>query len=125
MDRGQGFNGVNYGVNQDEILFWPSSDDVNLDCLERLLAKAHEEKLSSKDRLKFYRHKRVSSSDEGFPEYENVLEQASVSRLRGVYREVTGHEFDIKDMGGHHSDFVACILVNPRTGEMLVGDIGS
>ena len=125
MDRCSGFQDVNYGVSQDEILFWPCSDDVNLDCLERLLAQAHNKGLSPKDRLEFFRHVRVTEPDAPFPAYDNIRESAPVSKLRRLYNELTGNEFDINDLSNHVNDAVYAFMINPKTGESFVVDVGS
>lgn len=125
MDRGEGYSGVDYGVDSAKILFWPEGS-VNLVCLERLLAKAHGRKLSPESKLGFFRHVRRDNADsdgDNYPNYDNVHETMSVSALNKLYEDVARVEFD--PTPGTSSSSVYAIMFNTRTGESFLVDIGS
>lgn len=120
-----GFADVDLGVPEDEILFWPPGD-VNTDCLENLLLKAHFYGLGEEDGLVFYRHRLVRGCSYLNPQYENVQGRMSVADLRELYETIQGVPFD-PDASGRNfgSGAVFVFLYNPNTGASFVCDVGS
>jgi hypothetical protein len=111
------------GVDEDEILFWPPGD-VNKKCLESLLTSAGFEELKDSDKMEYYRSRRIKNFDHYHPAWENIKERMSVGRLKRLYKNTTGHDFDFEQYKCPVGRVQVVLCYDERTGSTFVAKVG-
>ena len=112
-------------LDNKNILFFPSGD-INTNKLEEILFKALNQGLRDEDDVEFLERKRVSECDAMIPTYEIQSGKARIIWLKGLYKEITGRDFNNESLFKYNPLYgISVFIFNSKTGEAGIYDMGA
>ncbi|MCX6774018.1 MAG: hypothetical protein NTY68_03425 [Candidatus Micrarchaeota archaeon] len=104
-------------ISTDDIIEWPGGD-IETKKIAAMLSEAHEKSLPDSAIVQYCKSQRVKDWDPEHPEWETVIQESTVGKLKRMYRDVERHDFDPEQHKYDHvnNQFAVFIYHNPQTG---------
>ena len=109
-------------VDERKVLLNPPGD-INMPCLENILYSVCEDNLPDSHEVQYLHNKRVEDFDPDYPDYVTLEEKMTVGELKKLYEEMCRRPYKFEKKIINHA--IPCLLMNSKTGEIYVVDIGS
>lgn len=104
-------------IKSDDILEWPNGD-IESNKIGSILLDAHDRSLDDFTIVTYLRSQRIKCFDCNHPEWESVTVESTIGRLKRMYRDAEGCNFDAEQQRLSHvnNQFAVFIYFNPKTG---------
>jgi hypothetical protein len=112
-------------IESDDILEWPNGD-IESKKIGGILLDAHDQSLEDSAIVTYLRSQRIKDFDFQHPEWESVTVKTTVGRLKRMYKDAEGCNFDAEQEKFSHVNrqFAVYVYYNPERGILDLVTVG-